>query len=128
MLRLFAAALLTIAILAAPALAADEAAIGHMVYFTLKDNSADAKKKMVEACKKYLKEHDGVLFFAAGTRAEDFKREVNDVEWDVALHLIFKNKAAHDKYQDAATHKQFIEENKENWKKVRVFDSEIAVK
>jgi hypothetical protein len=99
-----------------------------MVYFTLKDNSADAKKKLVEACKKYLKEHDGVLFFAAGTRAEDFKREVNDVEWDVALHLIFKSKAAHDKYQDAAMHKQFIEENKDNWKKVRVFDSEIAVK
>jgi ABC-type sugar transport system substrate-binding protein len=128
MLRLLAAAFLTIAIVAAPAFAAEETAIGHMVYFTLKDNSADAKKKLVEACKKYLKEHDGVVLFAAGTRAEDFKREVNDVEWDVALHLIFKNKAAHDKYQDAAMHKQFIEENKDNWKKVRVFDSEIAVK
>ena len=40
-----------------------------------------------------------------------------------ALQVVFKDKAAHDKYQDAALHLQFISENKENWKKVRVFDA-----
>jgi hypothetical protein len=97
--------------------------IGHMVYFSLKDNSADARQKLVDACKKYLGDHDGTVYFSAGVIADDFKRDVNDRDFDVALHLVFKDKAAHDKYQDHSRHKKFIEENKENWKKVRVFDS-----
>ena len=48
-----------------------------------------------------------------------------DQGFDVALHIVFTNKAAHDKYQEAESHKQFIEENKENWKKVRVFDAKV---
>jgi hypothetical protein len=103
--------------------AGPEPMIAHNVYFALKDASPEAKRKLVGACKKYLAKHPGTVFFAAGTLAEEFKRPVNDRDFDVALHLVFKNKEAHDKYQDAATHKQFIEENKENWKKVRVFDS-----
>ena len=97
----------------------------HNVYFSLKDNSPDAKKKLVAACKKYLAKHPGTVHFGAGTLCEELKRPVNDVDFDVALHLVFKNKEAHDKYQDADLHKQFIEENRENWKKVRVFDSVV---
>jgi len=97
--------------------------IVHDVYFSLKDNSADAKKKLVKACKKYLTKHDGTVFFAAGTLADDLNRPVNDRDFDVGLHIVFKDKASHDKYADAERHKQFIEENKENWKKVRVFDT-----
>lgn len=97
--------------------------LAHNVYFALKDNSVDAKKTLVDACKKYLSSHPGEVFFAAGTRAEDLTREVNDRDFDVALHIVFTDKAAHDKYQDDRRHKQFIEENKDNWKKVRVFDS-----
>ena len=104
---------------------ADEPQIGHMVFFQLKDNTPAEKQKLVAACQKYLKNHDGVVYFSAGAIAEEFKRDVNVQDWDVALHLVFKNKAAHDKYQDAKTHLQFIEENKANWKKVRVFDSEL---
>ena len=33
------------------------------------------------------------------------------------------DKAAHDAYQDDATHNKFIDENKPNWAAVRVFDS-----
>ena len=47
----------------------------------------------------------------------------NDVQFDVALHIVFKDIASHDKYAVAKRHKQFIAENKDNWKKVRVFDS-----
>jgi Stress responsive A/B Barrel Domain len=102
---------------------AAEPMVVHDVYFSLKDNSPPARKKLVEACKKYLAKHPGTVFFAAGTLAEELKREVNDRDFDVGLHIVFKNKAAHDKYQDAPLHKQFIDENKDNWKKVRVFDS-----
>jgi hypothetical protein len=123
MIRLSAAAVVIVFL--AGSVRADEPQIGHMVYFQLKDSSPVARQKLVDACKKYLKDHDGVVYFAAGAIAEDLKREVNDRDWDVALHVVFKNKASHDKYQTAKTHLQFIEENKANWKKVRVFDSEI---
>ena len=95
----------------------------HDVYFTLKENSEDAKKEFVASCKKYLSKHPGVVFFATGTRPQELKRDVNDQDFDVALTLVFKNRAAHDKYQDSARHQQFIKENKDRWKKVRVFDS-----
>ncbi len=108
--------------------AADEGGsmIAHNVFFTLKDNSPAAKKKLVDACKKYLTKHPGEVFFAAGTLAEDLNRPVNDRDFDVALHIVFKDKASHDMYQDAKRHKEFIEENKDNWKKVRVFDSVVS--
>lgn len=95
----------------------------HNVYFTLKDPSPEAQQKLVAACHKYLSSHPGTVFYAAGTLVEELKREVNDRDFHVGLHVIFKDKAAHDKYQDAAAHLKFIEENKATWKKVRVFDS-----
>jgi hypothetical protein len=97
--------------------------LAHNVYFSLKDNSADAKNKLVDACKKHLSKHPGEVYFAAGVRAEDFQREINDREYDVSLHIFFKDKAALEKYAVAKRHLQFIDENKENWRKVRVFDS-----
>jgi hypothetical protein len=99
--------------------------IAHNVYFALKVNSPEAKKRLVAACKKYLSKHPGEVFFAAGTLAEELNRPVNERDWDVALHIVFQDRKAHDQYQDAPRHKQFIDENKDNWKKVRVFDSVV---
>ncbi len=97
--------------------------IGHMVYFTLKESTPEARKNLVHACKKYLSDHEGIVHFSAGFLAEEFTREVNDRDWDVALQLVFTDKAAHDRYQDHPRHQQFVAENKPTWKKVRVFDS-----
>lgn len=96
----------------------------HNVYFSLKDNSPAAQKKLVDACRKYLTKHAGELYFAAGARATGFAGQFNDKDFDVGLHIVFTDKAAHDKYQEDARHKQFIAENKDNWKKVRVFDTD----
>src|SRR5437588_6787826 len=68
--------------------------LSHDVYFSLKDNSPAAKKKLVDSCKKYLSGHEGEVFFAAGTLAESLKREVNDLGFDVALHIVFKDMAS----------------------------------
>ncbi|MBT5017114.1 Dabb family protein [Planctomicrobium sp.] len=95
----------------------------HNVFFTLYDSSDSAVKEMVATCHKYLKDHPGVVFFAAGEVAEDLARPVNDRMYHVALHVIFDNRENHDIYQTAPTHLQFIEENKAKWKQVRVFDS-----
>lgn len=106
--------------------AAADTMIAHNVYFALKDNSPAAKQKLVDACKKHLAKHDGVVYFATGILAADLDRPVNDRDFDVGLHMVFKDRAAHDKYQDHPRHKQFIDENKDNWKKVRVFDSVVG--
>jgi hypothetical protein len=108
------------------AAAAPEPNVAHMVYFSLTDKSPAAKQKLVDACKKYLAKHPGTVYFSAGTLCEELNRPVNDRDFDVALHLVFKDKAAHDKYQDADLHTKFIEENKDNWKKVRVFDANVT--
>lgn len=108
------------------AAAADGPQLAHMVYFKLKDASGAARAKLVAACKLYLTGHEGVVYFATGTLAGDLKREVNDQHFDVSLHIVFASKGAHDKYQDHPRHLKFVEENKENWEKVRVFDSYLS--
>ena len=100
--------------------------LAHNVYFSLTDNSEAAKTKLVEACKTYLSRHPGVVFFAAGTLQPELDRPVNDRAFDVALHVVFDSMASHDAYQEAPNHLQFVEENKPNWKQVRVFDSAVA--
>jgi hypothetical protein len=100
--------------------------LAHMVYFKLKDNSGAAKAKLTAACKLYLTNHPGTVYFGCGTLAGDFIREVNDRDFDVSLHMIFTSKQEHDKYQEHPRHLRFIEENKENWEKVRVFDTYLS--
>jgi hypothetical protein len=97
--------------------------IVHDVYFTLRDNSPAAEQALLDACRKYLTDHPGVLSFACGRRAKDHIRPVNDLEFDVSLHITFADKAAHDRYQAHARHVQFVAEQKPNWKQSRVFDT-----
>ncbi len=108
--------------LCVPSFAA-EPQLAHMVFFSLKDNSDDAVAKIVAGCKEYLSDHDGTVYFSVGARAKEMDRDVNDTDFDVALHLVFRDKAAHDKYAEHPRHLEFIEKFKENWAKVRVFDS-----
>ena len=39
--------------------------------------------------------------------------------------MVFKDRKVHDYYQEQPRHKQFIEENRSNWKLVRVFDTDV---
>lgn len=95
----------------------------HNVYFTLTDNSPAARATLVAACKKYLTGHPGTHYFSAGVLCDTLRREVNQLDFDVGLHMIFNTKADHDAYQVHPRHEEFIAENKSNWKHVRVFDS-----
>lgn len=104
---------------------AAEKKIGHMVYFTLNDGSPAGVERQLAACRRYLAGHDSVEFFGIGTRTQDLTRGVNDQSFHVGLHMIFKNRAAHDAYQTSPRHLQFIEENKPHWAQVRVFDADV---
>ena len=81
--------------------------LAHDVYFTLKDDSDAAKNRLVEACKTYLADHPGTVWFDAGVLVAEHDRDVNDRDFDVALHLLFKDKASHDQYQAAERHHRY---------------------
>ena len=100
--------------------------LAHNVFFSLHDRSPAARARLVQACQKYLAAHPGVVFFACGELAAELKREVNDLNFDVGLHVVFTDMAAHDAYQTTPDHLRFIEENKATWKQVRVFDSVVV--
>ena len=106
--------------------AAAERQLGHMVFFKLKESTPANKERLVEACQKYLTGHDGTVYFSVGVLAEEMNRDVNDRNFDVALHVVFKDKAAHDAYAVHPRHMKFIEECKPMWDNVRVFDSFLA--
>jgi heme-degrading monooxygenase HmoA len=121
-----AAYLLLVAALTSPAQEAPRV-LAHDVYFSLSDASAAARSELIAACRKYLTGHEGSLSFSVGVLAADLARPVNDRDFDVALHITFASRAAHDAYQEHSRHKQFIAEQQKNWKKVRVFDSIVEV-
>ena len=84
---------------------------------------AGSSGQAVAACRKYLTGHAGSVFFAAGTRAANYDRPVNDRDFDVALQVVFADNPSHDRYQRAERHLTFVAENKDNWERVRVFDA-----
>ena len=100
--------------------------LSHVVFFKLKDSAPANVQTLVDACHKYLKNHPGVYFFAAGTLAKEYARPVNDHAFDVCLNLVFDSRAAHDAYQTIEDHVKFIAEHKESWDKVRVFDADVT--
>ncbi len=100
--------------------------LAHNVFFTLKDKSESAVNTLIDSGKQYLSGHPGTVFFAMGPLNTELDRPVNDLEFDVALHVVFDSKESHDEYQVHQRHLDFIEANKESWEKVRVFDSDVS--
>lgn len=102
--------------------------LAHMVYFTLKENTPENREKLVSLCHKHLSDHEGTVFYAAGTRGEEFDREVNARDFDVSLNLVFTGKEAHDAYQISEKHLKFVAEIAEDVKEVKVYDSYVMKK
>jgi hypothetical protein len=98
--------------------------LAHSVYFTLQERTPDAAAALVASCKEYLTGHPGEVTFHVGTCAA-YDRAVNDRDWDVVLLIVFDTHEAHDAYQIAPRHTQFIAENATGWAKVRVFDADV---
>ncbi len=101
--------------------------LAHSVFFTLKDRSTEAREKFVASCQKYLTDHEGTVSFSLGTMADDVEEPgVSVRDFDVALLVVFESKEAEAKYLKAARHLSFVDENKAQFAKVRVFDSYLA--
>lgn len=99
--------------------------IVHNVYFSLKESTPENREQLAAGCKQYLSQHPGTVFYACGT-VSDLSGAVNDRDFDVGLHVVFEDRAAHDKYQVSADHLKFIAEFRPMFSKVRVFDCDAA--
>ncbi len=106
--------------------APDEPSVAHVVVVALKKHTPESRAEFVKSCHKYLSDHEGTLYFAVGTIAEDLKEPVSDRDFDVVIHLVFETKSAEQKYLTDARHIKFVEENRDKFEKVRVFDSYIS--
>jgi hypothetical protein len=120
-LRRFAL-VLALLLVAAPALAGE---MGHMVFFKLTDSSPKSRAHFAGLCHKYLAKVPGITYFSVGGLADDLNRDVNDKDFDIALHVVFKDRAAHDVYATHPDHLKLIELGAPLWTKVRVFDSDL---
>jgi len=98
---------------------------GHCVYFTLKDKSDTAVQSLIDDCHQYLATIPGIVFYAAGPLASEMQRPVNDRDFDVALNVVFTDKAAGDTNQTHDNHTAFIAKQSANWEQVRVFDAHV---
>ncbi len=81
---------------------------------------------MVDGCHEYLAPLPGIVHFAAGARSPGRQGGVNDVGYDVSLHVWFTDMAALEAYDTAEQHLAFIGAFRENWTSVRVFDSDTS--
>lgn len=108
--------------------AAPQARFAHDVYFELKEDSAENRAALVDGCWKQLAHIEGIRSFAAGTREESLDRGVNDVGYDVSLHVLFDDMKSHDAYQVHPSHLEFVERFMHTWESVRVFDSQVLAR
>lgn len=97
----------------------------HMVFFQLLDLSDPGLELFMDYCVKYLSNHEGMVHFSLGLRAVDIKRDVSDASFDVAMHMIFENRAAFDAYAVSQPHEDFITKTAGMSTGRRVLDSYI---
>lgn len=98
----------------------------HHVYFWLKNpDSQQDFQKLVKGLQA-LSKVSAILEFHIGKPAAT-KRDVIDSSYSVSWMLVFKNKADQDSYQTDPVHLKFIDECKDLWSKVLVYDSEAVV-
>jgi hypothetical protein len=94
----------------------------HHVYFWLKNPASDEdRRKLLNGLEK-LSKVKTIQTFHIGKPA-DTNRDVIDRSYSVSWMLIFNNKEDQDNYQVDPVHLNFVEECKDLWQKVVVYDS-----
>lgn len=93
----------------------------HVVIFWTDPANSRATDQLIAGCHEYLRPIPGVIQFHVGKMVGSH-REVVDQTYQVALNLIFPDKAAQDAYQIHPRHLEFVEKNRQYWKRVVVYD------
>jgi hypothetical protein len=96
----------------------------HIVIFWTNPAQPNAADDLIAGANQYLKDIPGVLQFHVGKMSPS-PRPVVDQSYQVALNLIFPNKAAEQAYQVHPRHIEFVEKVfKRTCKKVVIYDFE----
>ncbi|MDN3587495.1 Dabb family protein [Pedobacter aquatilis] len=96
--------------------------IAHHVLFWLKTNTTVEQKDAFKNGLQTLKNIEVVKTFHIGTPAS-IERAVVDTTYTFSLVLFFEDLAAHDVYQVHSIHKAFLDEVRELFEKVIIYDA-----
>lgn len=80
----------------------------HIVIFWTHPENPNAANELLAGVDKYLRNIPGVVSFHAGRMVRSH-RPVVDQTYQVALNIVFTDKAAQDAYQDHPSHVEFVE-------------------
>ncbi|MBX2843347.1 MAG: Dabb family protein [Flammeovirgaceae bacterium] len=94
----------------------------HHVFFWFKEpDNKEKNDAFLKSLTSFLDEVDEIMASHVGLPANT-PREVVDNSYTVSLIVTFKDKAAHDAYQEHPSHKKFIKESSDIWEKVQIYD------
>ena len=93
----------------------------HVVIFWTDPANPAAAGELVAGAQKYLEPILGTVKFHVGKMVGS-PRPVVEQTYQVALNIIFTDKAAQDTYQTHPLHLEFIAQCSKLWKKVTVYD------
>jgi Stress responsive A/B Barrel Domain len=80
----------------------------HMFFFQLCDTTPELVKKFIELCEKYLGDHPGQDHFSVGVRALEINRDVSGTNFEVSVHMIFRDYDNFNTYSNSPEHEEFI--------------------
>ena len=99
----------------------------HHVFFWLKDTKNKKDHDQLLAGLKGLGKIEYIKMAHIGSPSiNDFDKPVTDASYSFSVMLVFNSKAEEEKYLVHPLHKKFIDDNKNLWSKVVVYDS-IAI-
>ena len=96
----------------------------HTVCFWLKQTLDEHKITAFRNGLETLKNIESAEAVYIGSPAATGDRPVLDSSYDFCLTVIFKDVAAHDAYQVDPRHTHFINQNKDYWEKVKIYDAD----
>lgn len=96
----------------------------HSVFFWLKPDLTPAQLDTFLRGLESLRGIKTVSSVYIGKPAKTEKRPVIDDSYSYALTLVFKDVAAHDEYQVDPAHQAFVNNCKQFWTRVQIYDAE----
>ena len=96
--------------------------LSHHVLFWLKETTTEVQKKAFRASLETLKGVTSVRSFHVGVPST-ISRAVVDTTYTFSLLLSFDDLAGHDEYQVDPLHKAFLDEFRETFEKVVIYDA-----
>ncbi len=97
----------------------------HTVYFWLADDITNERKMKFEKGLEDLSQVPSISKFYWGAPALTADRDVIDNSYDYAINVFFKSVEDEAAYQIDPIHLKFIEDHKEIFKEVKVYDNTI---